>query len=568
MRRAAWRIAALILALAVLLGGCSFSLSVQEDADMVSFDRMEYVRPDLEAMQTLFDRTRSLAEAAGEEDADELNGLLEQCWQSYEDFYTMQTLAMLRSDADLTDEEYADEYTFCWNSAVQVEQWLDQTLTACAASRARVSSNLLAGYDGSGGSYYSDRAIELMEQENRLLDEYWQVMSVEEIELDGEMVHFFDYIDSPDVSRQDYERAELAYYQTCNALAAPVYIELIRTRRALAEELGYDSYEQMQYDAYGRGYTPQQAGDYLEQIARTIAPYYTALMADNPYSRVSYDSLSRSALLWQLGQATQQMAPVVAEAFSFMEEYKLYNVETSYDKAAGSYTTYLDSYSAPFCFLDAYGDVEDLLDLAHEFGHFADAYCNYNATMDLDLAETYSQAMANLVLCRAREFLDVQSYENLRLLHMLSTLSVYTEQASYAAFEAAAYALPEEELTVERLNALALECDVRFGVAEVSGEQISAVYWTQVNHLFESPFYVISYCVSADAAMQILELELREPGAGSACYADLLDWHEDALLPELERVGLESPFAGDRTAQTLRLIESALDGGAAHLEAA
>ena len=69
---------------------------------------------------------------------------------------------------------------------------------------------------------------------------------------------------------------------------------------------------------------------------------------------------------------------------------------------------------------------------------------------------------------------------------------------------------------------------------------------------------MISYCVSADAAIQIAQRELEEPGTGVACYEDILDWHEDAFLSEVERVGLESPFAPGRARSNLDLVEDLL----------
>ena len=118
---------------------------------------------------------------------------------------------------------------------------------------------------------------------------------------------------------------------------------------------------------------------------------------------------------------------------------------------------------------------------------------------------------------------------------------------------------------MENLNALALSCAHRFGAVTPGDEETCALYWAQVTHLFDSPFYVISYCVSADAAIQIAELERSDPGKGVACYQDMLDWKEDAFLSEVERVGLESPFAPGRAASNLALADELLSGSLAGL---
>ena len=70
--------------------------------------------------------------------------------------------------------------------------------------------------------------------------------------------------------------------------------------------------------------------------------------------------------------------------------------------------------------------------------------------------------------------------------------------------------------------------------------------WSDITHFFESPFYVISYVVSADAAEQIYALELENAGAGLGKYLEMLPREHETLLDTLAAVGMESPFAPDR----------------------
>ena len=558
------RLLALLLILSALLTGCGGKPAETEDGlyragtyELTTFDRMEYRRPDMDALEELFSATAEFAGQASAGDRRALTDLLERCWDAYDEFYTMETLAMLHNDIDRSDAYWEEEYGFCWENDVLLEQWLDEVLIACAASGASVPSNLLAGYDQGDNEPYSDRLLELMSRENALLQDYWHAMELDEIRLNGRTVSYLDTISDPRISDADYHAAQTAYSRAINEIAAPIYADLIRTRRAMAAELGFDSYEEFQYLTFARDYTPDQVADYLDEVAAVIAPYYRDFMAADPYGSITYGTLTPPRLLSLLEQAVDMLGGTASEALAQMKKYRLYDVTSSERKSPGAYTVYLDSYEAPFCFLGAYGDMEDLLDLSHEFGHFTDAYVNYNATGSLDLAETYSQAMANLVLLRLRDSLSDSTYHNLLLLHVLSNLSLYAEQSAYADFESRAYQLSDDELTPENLNALALDCARRFG-ADASDPDTADTYWTQVNHLFEQPFYVISYCVSADAAIQIARRELEEPGAGVAVYEDILDWQEDAFLSEVERVGLESPFSPGRARSNLELVEDLL----------
>ncbi|MBQ9393875.1 MAG: hypothetical protein IJU18_07815 [Oscillospiraceae bacterium] len=524
------------------------------DFSPVPYEEMEYRRPDMAALEELFTYTASFAETAKRRDAVALTRLLSSCWDAYDSFYTMLTLAMLRSDADQTDEYYAGAYRYCEEQSVRVEELLDALLIACAASEAEVDSSYLAGYDDPAVEPYPDRALELMVQENELLLDYWDAMMLDEITVNGQTVSYLDYLSDPSLSDAAYYEAQLAYAKACNEAAAPLYIRLIRVRRELAQVLGYDSYESYQYDAFARDYSPRQAAAYLDALASDAAPVCRRIYDASPYDAVSYAPLTEERLLSLLEQATSSMGDTVTDAMALMRQYSLYDVSSDSRKSPQSYTVYLYSYGLPFCFVDAYGDVEDLLTLSHEFGHFADSFCNYDATGSLDLSEFYSQAMSHLTVLRCRELFSQSDFRDLLLIHLLDAVSTFTEQAAFAAFESAACALPDEELTVENLNALALSCAVRFGAA-TEQDELYAYYWAQISHLFDTPFYVISYCVSNDAAIQLAALERAEPGAGVVCYNDVLDWQSDAFLSEVERVGLESPFAPGRCAENAALLQ-------------
>lgn len=108
-------------------------------------------------------------------------------------------------------------------------------------------------------------------------------------------------------------------------------------------------------------------------------------------------------------------------------------------KAAMSFQTYLENYEAPFLFLDPYGDTEDILTFSHEFGHYVDAFVNYNASETIDMSECYSQAMEYLALGYYDEVLGEDEADNLRRMKLLDTLDLYVQQASFAEFESTVY---------------------------------------------------------------------------------------------------------------------------------
>ena len=240
-----------------------------------------------------------------------------------------------------------------------------------------------------------------------------------------------------------------------------------------------------------------------------------------------------------------------------MLEYELCDVTPSLSKAPTSYTAYLPSYETPYLFVDTYGDVEDVLYTAHEFGHFLAAWMNGTGGSSLDLDETYSQGLEYLTLCQLKSILSESEYEALVRIKLLDTLDTYTMQGAFSSFEQAVYALPEEELTAETLNALSLSCMQDYGCVD-EDEEFCSLYWSQFTHLFESPFYVLSYCISLDSAMQIYQKEVAHAGSGRDAYFALLDYPEMLFPEELDAAELESPLTEGRVEQVLELIKNQL----------
>ena len=570
---------ALLLSLALLLTGCSPINLLQQalqDGQPSTFDKimealtgvkmtvpfseMPYVHPEEETLQALFD---AAIDAAGKLDENALMDALDTASMAYWDFHTYHTIAMIRSDSDQTDTYWMEEYAWCELLSSKVEQWMEQMLQACALSplRARLERagyflpHELDAYEDSDS--YNDEMVALYQRESELISDYRELTADPTITLDGAEVPLNEYLSQEDVPEEEQEEVYLAYLQQINEEAAEIYCELILMRREMAEVAGYTDYEAFQYDYFGRAYTPEDVADYLADIQEILGPYRQALTARGAYDAITFPPMAEETLLPTLQKVMEALGQDAAQALDCMLEYELYNVSSSLTKAPISYTAYLPSYEVPYLFVNTYRDVEDVLYTAHEFGHFLPAWLYGYGVGSLDLDETYSQGMEYLTLCHLESILSESDYEALLRIKLLDTLDTYTMQGALASFEQAVYALPEEELNAETLNALSLSCMQDYGCVD-GDEEFCSLYWSQVTHLFEMPFYVLSYCVSVDSAMQIYQKELAQPGDGRDAYFALLDSPDIFFPEELETVGLESPLSEGRVEQALELIKNQL----------
>ena len=522
--------------------------------EQIPFDDIQYVRPDAEDLQAQFEAIAELAQEGASADA--IIDAYDAAYDDYILFNTMLNLIYIYYTLDLSNAEYEEEYLWCEAQSPLVEQAMEECCQALASSRQRdaleseyFGAGYFSSYDGDG-VYTNERVVELLQQESELQSQYMAMTSNMTVEYRGEELLINDALAEADYDTY-VELLEL-YSQKYNPQAAELYIELIRIRKELAAELGYDSYAEFAFDYYyGRDYTPEQAQAYLEQIRQLLVPLYTE------YSGTLLPDYSAEETMALLSGAAELLGGEIWTAYTFMDAYDLYDLSASSTKMPGSYSVYLESYEMPFVYVSPEGNLNDLLSTAHEFGHFVDAYVNCNLTDSIDCAEVFSQGLEYLTLSAAD--LSEFEYRMLKKAKLWDALETFLSQACDYAFECAAYELPEEELTPERLNELFYQCSCDYGLNLPDYEVYSALGWFDVQHFFIAPYYVISYCVSNDVALQIYQMEQEQEGAGLEKYCELLYLTEsNGILTMAEEGGLVSPFAEGRVELLAAFLEEQL----------
>lgn len=524
----------------------------------VSFSEMEYVRPDVDALCTGFAGVQALVEGGAA--VQEVLGAFHPVYEDYIRFNTMGTIASIRNTIDLNDTFYDEENRWCEAQSPVVEQAMEKCYIAMSDSAIRNALEMLEFGEGfflyydENEVYSNDRVVELMQKESDLQTQYQSLQSDMTIEWKGEERLVEELLDDDTLPYRDYLQVYRLYYEKYNPIAADIFIKLIGIRKQIAEELDYASYADFAYSFYfDRDYTPEQVKQYTADIAKELSAYYY----DAVYS--SYDKpITMGKVMTLLKQTAASFGGEFAAAYDYMEQYDLFDITKSTSKMPGSYMTYLAAYESPFMYVSPTDDIDDFMTATHEFGHFVDGYVNCNGTSSIDCAEIFSQGLEFLSLSRAN--LSETDRVGLANSKIGDAISTFLSQACYAEFELRVYALPEEELTAEKLNEVFLECNEEFGMGMYGLEDVIAPGWIDIHHFFIAPFYVISYCISNDASLQIYQVEL-ESGAGLETYRKLMSLSSgNSILALLEEAGLESPFKPGRMAELADFFDKQLNG--------
>lgn len=553
MKKRVLRALALILALALLLSGCmdgDYAEEIQLFRELTgirapeetvsrengsggtaTYADMEYIRPDLEALERSLENAKDLA-ATGD-DPDEIEDAVYDYYDLYNSFYTNYNLAYICYCADLTDRFWEAEYNYCDAQTATVDAQLDSIFYALADSPLRSTletddyfgEDAFADYDGE--SIYTDEFVALLDRETELTGEYYDL--------------------NAQALGTDYYSDE--YFNTYEPLMGQVLVELVEVRQALAACAGYDTYPEFAYDYYYyRDYTPEEALAYTDEIQDELADVYRRANNSNVWSLISQYASASTARRY-VADFAEAMGGEVQEAFDFMDEKGLYDLSAGEKKMETSFEVYLTSYEQPFVFVCPSQSLYDCLTFAHEFGHFANDYASDGSYAGIDVAEIFSQGLEFLSLC----YSDSEEVQTLTRYKMADSLSTYMEQAAYAAFEHRLYDLTGDDLTLENVRALYEQTCLDFGFDSWGWD--SRDYVT-IEHFFTSPMYVISYVVSNDAALQLYQMELAEPGSGLALYEDNLDTEESYFLAFVDAAGLESPFQPGRLREVRKTMEA------------
>ncbi len=530
-----------------------------EEAELepVAFEDMEYTRPDAAALCKALGELEKLVKNGGS--FDEVGAAFEAAYSDYSLFNTMDSLSYIRHTIDLNDEYYETENNWCEEQSPLIEQALEKCYIAMGQSDLRdrleeeyFTEDFFDFYD-ENQIYSNDRVVKLMQKDNDLQAQYMALQSDQTIEWNGEEVLYEDIIGDESLDYDSYLTAYQLYYNKYNPQVCEIFAEMIRTRNEIARELGYDTFADFAYSYYyDRDYTPEEAEDYLSDIAAELAPMYFYAV----YGAQNTTPCSTDEVLDLFEKTVYRFGGEFATSYEFMQAYDLMDITDSSSKMPGSYVTYLSSYQMPFLYVSPTGKLDDLLTCCHEFGHFVDGFVNCNGTSSIDCNEIFSQGLEFLSLSRAE--LDDDEREALTISKVADSLMTFVSQAAYAEFELRAYALPDDQLNTEGLNALFLECMEEFGQSYTGMEDIIAPGWIDIQHFLIAPYYVISYCVSNDAALQIFQLE-EENGTGLETYRALMSTSSgNTILALLEENGMESPFEPGRVEELADFFEDYL----------
>ncbi len=524
----------------------------------LDFDKLEYERPDIEAISSEILAVAERIEG-GELSFEDVTSLIESVEDGYTLVFTMYTLAELGNMRDSSDPFWHAEYEYTSVSYAYFADALEAMLVACAESEHRERlENEYFGYsleEYADGEKYTDRSVELMAREAELEAEYSAISTATvEITYLGTSGTVDTVLESLRASygaesaiyASAYGDCMKLYYEESDRIGSEIFLELLSLRALIADELGYGSYTEYAYEVMGHGYEVRDMKRFLYSVKDSVYPVFSKLYTrvfKGYFHNLEPAPLEAAVSLNTLFELYEKTDAGLSLAYSYMLQHKLYDIDTaSAGRFDGSFTTYIEGNNSPYLFVTREGVLTDYLTLAHEFGHFYDGYMNYGMNTSLDLSEISSQGLELLTVAHLKEELSEGEHRFLEYYEMYSLLNVLLIQSFYSAFEHFVYELEYDEINRENVDAAVTRASEFIFGAPVY-EDLTAVL---IPHTVLYPHYVQSYCTSAVSALEIYFLECADTGAGVDVYLELVSGGGELFADyslTLESVGLTSPFA-------------------------
>ena len=518
-----------------------------------NFKSIKYERPSFESIKSSYEDA-ILAISENKISFEECMLKIKSAESAAQSFMSMYSYATIRTHINSSDAFYSEEYTVLSElHPVLVE--LEERL-CIAAARSPDAPRYENEYFGEGltsryedGGIYTERAVSLLEEEARLVASY-NSLSTENVIITyrGITDTYSNFLSSIceryGQNSPEYKEAEKRCYQLyCDKvgeMSSEIFCELVRLRKRIADELGYESYTEYAYDILSHDYTAEDTERFIEDISKYAVPVYQKLSATILKNTLAKKT-SPAGVVNALTRVFESSDAELYGVYSYMLYSGLFDIDTpNENRFEGSFTTYLGDFKAPFLFVTARGDASDYMTVLHEFGHFYDYYINGDEEISIDLMEVSSQAMEFLLLCRLEKELSYKDYARLFKYQMKSVLQTLVFQAFYAKFEHIVYELSEDEITIDSLSASVQEAAKSLSLNHVHYNSLSDIL---VTHFFNSPLYVQSYLTSLTSSLEIFFAELENEGEGMNIYKELVKREPGLDYSEhLSSVGLSSPF--------------------------
>ena len=430
------------------------------------------------------------------------------------------------------------------------------------------------------------KSIELFREENIplqaelavLQQQYGVISGKMTVNVNGEeytLQQASKFLESPDRKiREEVYRKINERRQEDKESLNKLYDQLIEKRNQEALNAGFANYRDYRFKELGRfDYTKEDCYQFHEAVKQHVLPLVN-IIYHKKKQKLGVETLrpwdidaepagvkplhpfnSGDELILRSIECFGKMRPFFGDCLRKMQEMKHLDLESRKGKAPGGYNCPLAESGAPFIFMNAAGQMQDVITMLHEGGHAIHSFLAHPLELNgfkeypMEIAEVASMSMELMSMDGWETFFSNKADLQRAKEHQLErVITIFPWIAIIDKFQHWVYEHPSH--THEQRTAAWVEILKEFqdDVVDYTGlENYRSNLWQKQLHLFEVPFYYIEYGIAQLGAVGMWMQFKADKQQAMDNYCKALALGGTKTLPQLfETAGLKFDFSPER----------------------
>ena len=443
------------------------------------------------------------------------------------------------------------------------------------------------------------KSIELFREENIPLQAELSVMKQQYGIISGKMTVTIDgqaytlqqatkFLESHNrnVREEAYRKIQERRLQDKAALNE-LYNQLIQKRHHEAINAGFTNFRDYRFKELGRfDYTKADCFAFHEAVKLHILPLVNIIYQQKK-DKLGIDSLrpwdidaepegtnalrpfkASEELINKSIDCFTKLRPFFGDCLKKMQELKHLDLESRMGKAPGGYNCPLAESGAPFIFMNASGQMNDVTTMVHEGGHAVHSFLAHPLALTgfkeypMEIAEVASMAMElfsmehwDVFFSNKEELTRAKEHQLERVITIFPWIAII-DKFQHWVYENPAHTV---EQRTDKWNEILIE--FQDSVIDYSGlENYRSNTWQRQLHLFEVPFYYIEYGIAQLGAIGLWKQFKKDEQKALDNYCTALSLGGTLTLPELyATAGLKFDFSPEQIEVLMEFVKEEME---------
>jgi len=371
------------------------------------------------------------------------------------------------------------------------------------------------------------------------------------------------------------------------AVLNDLFSSLLKKRHQVALNAGFDNYRDYRFTELGRfDYNKEDCYQFHEAVKLHVLPLANQLY-EIKKQKLGLDNLrpwdieaepvgikplrpfkTGEELIEKTIQCFNRLRPFFGDCLLKMKSMGHLDLESRKGKAPGGYNCPLAESGAPFIFMNAAGQLDDVTTMVHEGGHAIHSFLSHDLELHsfkeypTEIAEVASMSMELFSMDHWQVYFDNEE-ELIRAKEqqLERVITIFPWIATIDKFQHWVYENPTHSDNGRAEKWLEIMDEFSSPVIDFSGLKEYRLYgWQRQLHLFEVPFYYIEYGIAQLGAIGLWQQYKKNPEAAINNYISALDLGGTRTLPELfKAAGLEFNFSPEHISGLMKFVKQELD---------